>query len=144
MSRHLVAVGVLGGLLLASSSISYAASNLNLSKSNINRLVHPPTVKPTVATAIVMDLDKMLPTANEATVQEIVRKHLGTVKSSSGHDLIIRVRPVPGSQKGWAVLIMEDAADESEAARIAGTGPAGPHNLRPGYDLKSNKASPKQ
>ena len=144
MSRRLFVAGALVGLLLALSSISYATSNLNLSKSNINRVVAPPKVSPTVATAILTDLDKMLPTANEATVQEIVRKHLGTVKSSSGHDLIIRVRPVPGPQKGWAVLIMEDAADESEAARIAGTGPAGPHNLRPGYDLKSNKGSPKQ
>ena len=144
MSRHVFVVGALGGLLLAATAISYAASNLNLSKSNVNRVVHPPTVKPTVATAILIDLDKMLPTANEGTVQEIVRRHLGTVKSSTGHDLIIRVRPVPGSQKGWAVLIMENAADESEAAKIAGTGPAGPHNLRPGYDLKSNKGSPKQ
>ena len=136
-------VGALVGLLL-SASVSYAASNLNLSKSNINRVVHPPTVKPTVATAILIDLDKMLPTANEGTVQEIVRRHLGTVKSSSGHDLVIRVRPVPGPQKGWAVLIMEDAGDDSEAARIAGTGPAAPHNLKSGYDVKSNKGSPKQ
>ena len=143
MSRHRFVVGALGGLLLVAASIAYATSNLNLSKSNINRVVHPPTVKPTVAIAILTDMDKMLPTANEATVQEIVRKHLGGVKSSSGHDLIIRVRPAPGSQKGWAVLIMEDAADESEAARIAGTGSAGPPNLRPGYDLKSSKGAPK-
>ena len=142
MSRHAFGVGAVVGLLLA-ASISYATSNLNLSKSNINRVVHPPKVTTTVATAILTDLDKMLPTANEATVQEIARKHLGTFKSSSGHDLIIRVRPVAGPQKGWAVLIIEDAADENEAARIAGTGPAGSKNLRPGYDLKSNKGSPK-
>ena len=142
MRRYVSLAGVMTSLLLAVASMAYAASNLNLSKSNINLVVYPPKVTPTVATAILTDLDKLPPGANEATVQEIGRKHLGTVKSSSGHDLIIRVRPRSGPQKGWAVLIIEDAADENEAARIAGSGPAGPH-LKSGYDVKSNKGGPK-
>ena len=128
MSRHAFGVGALVGLLLA-ASISYATSNLNLSKSNINRVVHPPVVTPAVATAILTDLDKLPPGADEATIRATVHKHLGTLKSAHGGNLIIRVRPPGGAPKLRTILILENAADENEAA------------MKAGYDIKANKRS---
>ena len=143
MSRHRFVVCALGGLL-AAASISYAAANLNLSKSNINRVAHSPKVSQAAVTGILGDLDKLPAGANEAKVQEIVRKHLERAKSKAVYEFVVRVRPVAGSPNGWAVLILEDAAHESEAAKLAGAGPTGPQNLKSGYDIKANKGTPKQ
>jgi glycine betaine/choline ABC-type transport system substrate-binding protein len=143
MRRYVVLVCAMASLLLAAASIADATSNLNLSKSNINRVANTPKVPQPVVTGILGALDKLPPGANEAKVQEIVRKHLESVKSTGGQDFIIRVRPVAGSQNGWAVLILENAAEESEAAKLAGVGPTAPHNLKSGYDVKSNKGAPK-
>ena len=127
MSRHVFVVGTLGGLLLAAASISCAGSNLNLSKSNVNRLVYPQGVTATTATTILSAVDKLPPGADDATIQATVKQHLGTLKSSHGGDLIIRVLPPGGSPKLRTILILEKTADQEAAA------------MKAGYDLKANK-----
>jgi hypothetical protein len=144
MRRYVFMVGAMAILLLTTASISYAASNLNLSKSNINRVAHPPVVKKTVAEAILKDVDNLLPGADEATVLTTVQKQLRTVKSSSGHDLIIRVLRAPAPQK-WSILILENAADEAAALAVIDQGTPRPRSTigapagRSGYDVRSNK-----
>jgi hypothetical protein len=135
-------VAVVLGVLAMAASIADATSNLNLSKSNINRVAHSRAVGSGTATAILNELDLKQP-ANEAAVQDIVRKHVTGVKSARGQDLVIRVRPLAGGAKGWAVLILDDPAEEAEAAKLAGagTGSTSPSNVRSGYDLKSGKSA---
>jgi hypothetical protein len=126
MRRYVFLVGAMASLLVTTASISYAVSNLNLSKSNINRVVYPPAVTPSQATAILAELDKVPPGADEATIRAIVQKHLGAVKSARGQDLIIRVRPAGGAQKLRSILILENAADEPAAIAVSDEGASGP------------------
>jgi hypothetical protein len=128
MRRYAFLVGVMTSLLLTMASIAYASSNLNLSKSNINRLVHPPVVTPAQAAAILKELDqvKLGGAAEEATVRAIVQKHIGAVKSARGQNLIIIIRPADGPRKFRSILILENAADEAAAIAVSDPGmPAG-------------------
>ena len=124
MRRDAFLVGAMASLLVTMALISYATSNLNLSKSNINRLVYPPVVTPAQASAILAEVDKVKPgsDAEEATIRAIVQKHLGTVKSARGQNLIIRVRLADGPRKFRSILILENAADEAAAMAVSDPG----------------------
>ena len=125
MKRYVRLVGAMA-ILLTATSIPYAASNLNLSKSNINVVVtDPDAANSAQATAILSEVDRLPPGADEAAVRKIVEKHVSGVKSARGGDLVIRVRPLPQNRR--AILILKNAGDEEAAL------------MKAGYDLKSNK-----
>ena len=125
MKKYVYLVGAMSILLTA--AVSYPASNLNLSKSNVNRLVYPQGVTATTATTILSAVDKLPLGADDATIQATVKQHLGSLKSSHGGDLIIHVLPPGGSPKLRTILIFEKPADHDAAA------------MKAGYDLKANK-----
>ena len=114
-------------LVVTIASLSYGASNLNLSKSNIYRLVYPPAVTSAQATAILAELDGVKPRgdADEATVRAVVQKHIGAIKSARGENLVIVVRPAGGPQKLKLILIPESAADEAAALAVSDEGAGG-------------------
>ena len=123
-SRVFVAVA---SLVMTIASLSDGASNLNSSKSNIYRLVYASPVTPAQATAILAELDRAKPRgdADEATVRAIVNKHISTVKSARGENLVIVVRPAGGTQKLKSILILENAADEAAAIAVSDEGAGG-------------------
>lgn len=124
MGRRAFLAGAMVGLLVALASTSHGTSNLNLSKSNIYRLVYPPRVTPAQASAILAELDKVKPKgdADEATVRAVVNKHVGAVKR--GSNLVIVVRPATGAQKK-SILILEQASDEPAALAVSDEGAGG-------------------
>ena len=128
-SRVFVAVA---SLVMTIASLSYGASNLNSSKSNIYRLVYAPPVTPSQAAAILTELDRVKPKgdADEATVRAIVQKHIGAIKSARGEDLVIVVRPAGGAQKLRSILILENAADEAAALAVSDEGAGGPKPVK--------------
>ena len=125
MRRYVFLVCAMALVLVMAGPLSWAASNLNLSKSNVNRVVYPPALTPAAATAILADLDKLGPGTDEAAIRAVVQKHRG--KSAAGGNFIIRVLPPGGSPKLRTILILEHAGDEQAAA------------IKAGYDLKANK-----
>jgi hypothetical protein len=122
----------MASLVMTIASLSYGATNLNSSKSNIYRLVYPPAVTPAQAAAILAELDKAKPkgNANEATVRAIVNKHIGAIKSARGQNLVIVVRPAAGPGKLTSVLLLESAADEAEALAVSDEGAGDPKPVK--------------
>ena len=124
MTRYVFLVGALTSLVVTLASVSYAATNLNSSRSNIYRLVYPPVVTAAQATAILAELDKVKPggDVDEATVRGILQKHIGAVKSARSQKLIIIIRPSDGPRKLKSILILENAADEPQAIAVSDEG----------------------
>ena len=124
MTRYVFLVGALTSLVVTLASVSYAATNLNSSRSNIYRLVYPPVVTAAQATAILAELDKVKPggDVDEATVRGILQKHVGAVKSARSQKLIIIIRPSDGPRKLKSILILENAADEPQAIAVSDEG----------------------
>src|SRR5438105_375875 len=111
MKRHVFVVGVMTSLLVTMASISYATSNLNLSKSNVNRVIYDTNlVSAAEAAAILAALDQMHPTGavTEATVQTVLRKHLGN-RYGSIQKLI--VQPAAGPGKLSSIIILTNPGD---------------------------------
>ncbi|MDE2059233.1 MAG: hypothetical protein KGL31_02085 [candidate division NC10 bacterium] len=114
--KRLFFVCAVTSLLMAVGSMAWATSNLNLSKSNVNRMVSDTTVvTPAQAAAIGDELDKIGHGVTEASVREVLRK-LGINQPN----LIVRIVPAgPGGGKIPAVLILKNPADEAAAREIA-------------------------
>ena len=73
--KRLFLVAVITGLVATMASISWASANLNLSKSNINKVAYDPAVvSPTQAAAILAKLDELGPGVNVAKLKEILSK----------------------------------------------------------------------
>ena len=70
--KRLVLVAAITSLVATMASISWATSNLNLSKSNINRVVYSEGMTSTQAAALVAELDKT-PRVDEAAVRKILQ-----------------------------------------------------------------------
>jgi hypothetical protein len=132
MRTGVFVAGAMASLILTIASLSYGATNLNSSRSNIYRLVYAPVVTPIQATAILAEVDKAKPRgdADEATVRAIVHKHVGAIKSARRGNLVIIVRPASGAQKLKTILILEDAADEAAALAVSDEGASGPKPVK--------------
>src|SRR5712691_2464257 len=122
----------MASLVMTVASLSYGATNLSSSKSNIYRLVYAPPVTPAQATAILAELDRVKPRgdADEATVRAIVHKHIGAIKSARGENLVILVRPASTAQKLKSILILDNAADEPAALAVSDEGASGPKPVK--------------
>jgi hypothetical protein len=111
--KRLFLVAAITSLLLTMASISWAASNLNLSKSNINRVVYSTDgMTSTQAAALVAELDKT-PRVDEAAV----RKALQKLFIPTNFKLI---RIMPG--KPITVLLLTNPADEAQAIAVSDPG----------------------
>ena len=73
--KRLIILSAIASLLVTMLSPAWAAANLNLSKSNINRLVYSKdAMNPTQATAVLKELDKS-GQVGEAQVRQILQRH---------------------------------------------------------------------
>jgi len=115
--RRLVLVSAIASLIVAVRPMAWAATNLNLSKSNVNRVVYDTTaVTLAQAASILADLDKMGPGVNEATVRKLLEKQ------GVNLSLIQKIDIVPAGQRGWTIptiLILKNPADGPAAREIA-------------------------
>ena len=106
-------------LLLAIAPISWAGANLNLSKSNVNRVVYDAAaVTPAQAVAILKELDAFGPGVNEASVRKLLEKHgakAGLIKK-------ISVRPPERARKETLILLLSNPADEAQAIAVSDEG----------------------
>lgn len=100
-------VAAIISLLLTTTSISWASANLNLSKSNINRVLYSndSSITPTQAAALVAEFDKN-PPANEAAVMKALQKLFIPTNFK-----VIRIKP----GKPNTVLLLTNPAHEAEA-----------------------------
>jgi len=115
--KRLFLVAAITSLLLTMASISWASANLNLSKSNINRVVYSTDgMTSTQGAALVLELDKT-PRVDDAAV----RKALQKLRIPTNFKLI---RIIPG--KPITVLLLTNPKDEAEATRIAINDPGMP------------------
>ena len=104
--RRLFLVAAITSLVATMASISWAAANLNLSKSNINIVVYSADgMTSTQAAALVRELDKT-PRVDEAAV----RKALQKLFIPANFKLI---RIIPG--KPVTILLLTNPADEAAA-----------------------------
>lgn len=124
--KRLFPVCAIAGLLMAVGSMAWAATNLNSSRSNIYRLTHDPAVTAVQAAAVLQELDKLGPGANEATVRMLLQKqgvNLSLIK-------LIRIIPPGTTDKLQTILILTNPADEGPARHIA-VSDSGVANPRP-------------
>ncbi len=115
MKRQLT-LSAVASLLVMMLSLSYATANLNLSKSNINRLVYPTDlVSEAQATAILGELDKAGRTVGAGQVTEIIKRH--GVQTDRVKKIVILPADKPGKQT--TVILLTNPADETQAREIA-------------------------
>jgi hypothetical protein len=112
-------------LLIFTGLISLAASNLNLSKSNINRLVYPTdTVSQAQAAAILADLDSAMQSGARVNLQAAV----GEALKKQGLDTKIKktiIQPPSAAQPLTTVIILSNPADEAAALAVSDPGAEG-------------------
>ena len=114
--KRLLTLSAVASLLVMMLSLSYAASNLNLSKSNINRLVYPTDlVTEAQANAILAELDKAGRTVGAGQVTEIIKRH--GVQTDRVKKIVILPADKPGKQ--IAVILLTNPAAEAQAREIA-------------------------
>jgi hypothetical protein len=132
--KRLFLVAAITSLVATMASISWAAANLNLSKSNINRVIYSTGgMTSTQAAAFVAELDKT-PRVDEAAV----RKALQKLFIPTNFKLIRIINPPsvpPANQLRAAkppitVLLLTNPAQEAEAMRIAVSDPGMPAGKR--------------
>ena len=107
--KRLSAMSAITVLLVAMVSISWAATNLNSSRSNIYRVtVDPTAVSSTQAAAVSKELDKIGPGVNEATVRTLLQQQ------GVNLSLIKMIRIIPAAQRGEkipAILLLTKPED---------------------------------
>lgn len=118
--KYLACVTV--SFLLIAVLISQAAANLNLSKSNINRLVYPAdTVSQAQAAAILADLDSVMQSGARVNLQAAV----GEALKKQGLDTKIKktiIRPASAAGQLNTIIILSNPADEAQAIAVADEG----------------------
>jgi hypothetical protein len=128
--RRLFGIGAITGLLVAITSICFATSNLNLSKSNINRLVCSNTlVTQAQAASILAKLDTIGRGAvvDEATLRRILQDNGVPV----GRIQKIIIRPADKTRKNNLFIVLENPADAAEALAISDPRPLDPKGVPP-------------
>jgi len=114
--KRLLALSAVASLLVMMGSLSYATANLNLSKSNINRVVYPAgLVSEAQAKAILVELDKAGGTIGAGQVTEIIKRH--GVQTDRVKKIVILPADKPGRQ--ITVILLTNPADETQAREIA-------------------------
>ena len=117
--KRLSAMSAITVLLVAMVSNSWAATNLNSSRSNIYRVTYDLTaVSSAQAAAISKELDKIGPGVNEATVRTLLQK-----KGVNSPNLLIRI--IPAAQRGEkipAILLLTKPEDGPAAIAVSDAG----------------------
>jgi hypothetical protein len=113
--KPLAALAALAGLFVTILSLSWAATNLNSSRSNIYRLTYPTDLMSGAqARAILADLDQLGP-ADEAKLKRWLAANFK--KHGIAPDRIKKIVILPKGKdlKETAILLLTNPADESQA-----------------------------
>lgn len=128
MKRKLT-LAALALVFVMAAPLCDAANNLNLSKSNVNRVVYASPVTAAQATAILADLDQLGKGVDQAAVMNVLKKR--GVKTGCGGGCINHVKVVGGTR----IFLLESPADEAQALAVSD----------PGYpDDRAGKKKPTQ
>jgi hypothetical protein len=101
---------------MAAAPLCDAAANLNMSRSNVNRLVYASPVTAAQAAAILADLDQLGKGVDQAAVMNVLKKR--GVKTGCGGGCINHVKVVGGTK----ILLLESPADEAQALAVSDPG----------------------
>ncbi len=113
---------VIAVLILATASLTEAATNLNSSRSNIYRLTYSTTlVTPSQAAAILADLDKT-PGMNEAALKRALPQILKKNGVDPARVKKTLVRPGDKERKSMSVIILDRPEDEPAAIAVSDEG----------------------
>lgn len=108
-------------LLLSAASIVHASANLNLSKSNVNRVVYDSSaVSPAQAAALLAELDRM-GLADEAKLKQWLPanfKRLG-IAPEKVKKIVVRY---DAARKSMSVILLANPADEPAAIAVSDPG----------------------
>lgn len=130
--------GAIAGLLVTMVSISWATSNLNLSKSNINRLISPKdTVSSAQAAAILADVDAATQQSQGRIILEGAVKQALTKQGLQTKIKKIIIKPASAAGQLTTIIILSDLAQEAEALAIAVSDPGMPAE-KPTKGTKTN------
>lgn len=111
-----VLAAVVSAVLALSAVDGRAAANLNLSKSNVYRVVYAPAVTSTQAAAILADLDRLGKGASQSAVLGVLKQR--GVKTGCGGGCVNHVKVVGGT----TILLLESPADEAQALAVSDAG----------------------
>jgi hypothetical protein len=109
-------------ILFSAVFFSQAATNLNSSKSNVNRLIYPAdTVSPAQAAAILADLDTATKSGGRVNLEGAVNEAL---KKQGLETKIKKIIIKPASARGQltTIIILSNPADEAQAIAVADEG----------------------
>ena len=113
--KRLFTLSAAASLLVMTVSFSHATANLNLSKSNINRLLYPTDlVSEAQAKAILAELDKAGRTVGADQVTEIIKRH--GVQAERVKKVVIL--PVDRRVTQVTVILLTNPADETHAREM--------------------------
>jgi hypothetical protein len=122
MRSRLVLGVVLGLIAAATTGPAWAASNLNLSKSNLNRLVYSSdAMTPAQAAAILADLDRA-GRVDEARAGELIRQLLPKHGVQAAKIKKITVRGWDPKRKTMSIILLTNPADEAQAIAVNDAG----------------------
>ena len=108
--------------VVALGSISWAATNLNSSRSNNYRLICSADVmRQAQATAILAELDKIGP-ADEARLNPMWPALLKKHGVQADHVKKIIIRPADKTRKQITIILLTDLADEAQAIAVSDEG----------------------
>lgn len=111
-------------------SPSWAATNLNSSRSNIYRVIYDTEiVSPAQAAALLADLDKLGPT-DETKMKQWLPANFK--KQGVQADRIKKIVFLPASKarKTITIILLKDAKDEPQALAVSDEGASGPKKAR--------------
>lgn len=123
--KRLFVPALVAALLVATSSPSWAATNLNSSKSNIYRVTYDTSVvNPAQASALLAELDKLGP-ADEATLKKWLPANFKKHGIQADQIKKIVILPASSTRKNITIIFLRNPADESRALAVSDEGVQG-------------------
>ena len=108
--------------ILLAVTVSQAATNLNLSKSNVNRLIYPAdTVSQAQAAAILADLDAAAQSGGRVNMAGALNEALKKQWLDTKIKKTI-IRPASTAGQLTTIIILSNPADEAQAIAVADEG----------------------
>ena len=128
MNRRCILLGAISSVLVALASLSWAATNLNSSRSNIYRVIYDTTVvSPAQASALLSELDKIGP-ADEAKLKMWLPANFKRLGIQGDRIKKIAIRKVDKAAP-ILILLLTNPADEAAALAVSDEGASGPKSV---------------
>ena len=120
--KRLFILGAISSLLVTMVSLSWAATNLNSSKSNIYRVIYDTAVvSPAQANAIVAELDKIGP-VEEAKLKQWLPANFKRHGIQADRVKKIIIRLPNKTRQEITIILLTNPADEAQALAVSDEG----------------------